>query len=353
MSSSVPDRSDADPGGADPGASDSAPGGHSHGGHSHGGHPHGADASTGRLVGGIVLNLGITVAEAIAGVMSGSLALLADAAHNLNDTASLALTLYARIVAGRGATENRTFGHRRAEIIGAFVNLITLVLIALYLLVEAVERALNPRPVDGQLVMMVAGVALAGNVATAWLLHRPSKESLNVEAAYVHIVADALASVAVLAAGGLVLGFGWTWVDPVMTALISGYILWQSAHMLRQTIDILMMTAPEDLDVGEMVTAMEAVDGVEDVHHVHVWRLDEHRSALEAHVRIGEREVDVAERVTREVKNRLASAFDIGHATLEVEYGRCSDTSPAGDDSTHPPESSVQAPTPPVIASDC
>ena len=326
---------------------------HSHGGHSHGGHSHGADAGTGRLVGGIVLNLVITVAEAVAGVLSGSLALLADAAHNLNDTASLALTLYARMVAGREATESRTFGHRRAEIIGAFVNLITLVLVALYLLVEAVERALNPRPVDGQLVMMVAGVALAGNVATAWLLQRPSKESLNVEAAYVHIVADALASAAVLGAGGLVLGFGWTWVDPAMTALISGYILWQSAYMLRQTIDIFMMTAPEGLDVGEMVGAMEAVDGVEDVHHVHVWRLDEHRTALEAHVRIGERDVDVAERVKQDVKTELASAFDIGHATLEVEYDRCSDTSPAGDDSTHPPEPSVQAPTPPVIASDC
>jgi len=316
-------------------------------------HAHGSDVGTGRLVGGILLNLGISVAEAIAGVLSGSLALLADAAHNLNDTASLGLSLYARTVAGRDPTESRTFGHRRAEVIGAFVNLITLVLIALYLIVEAVERALNPRPVDGQIVMLVAGLALAGNVATAWLLHRPSKESLNIEAAYVHIIADALASVGVLIAGAIVLGFGWTWVDPVMTGLISVYILWQSARMLRRTIDILMMTAPEDLDIGEMVAAMEAVNGVEDVHHVHVWRLDEQRTALEAHVRIGERDVDVAERVKQDVKNQLASAFDIGHATLEVEYERCSDTSPATGESTHPSEPSVQGPTPPVIAPDC
>ena len=324
-------------------------------GTSHGaGHSHGAEAGTGRLIVGILLNLAITGAEAVAGVLSGSLALLADAAHNLNDTASLGITLYARRVAGRDATQSRTFGNRRAEVIGAFVNLVTLVLIAGYLLVEAVERALNPRPIDGYMVMMVAGVALVGNVATAGLLHRPAQDSLNVEAAYVHIVADALASVAVLAAGGLVLAFGWTWIDPVMTAVISGYILWQSAQLLRQTIDILMMTAPDGLDVEVMVEAMEGVDGVADVHHVHVWRLDEHRTALEAHVAVEERNVDAAERIKRVMKDRLASEFHIGHATLEVEYDRCSDAPidgrPPADASDAEPAS---APYPPVIASDC
>lgn len=346
----------AEPGGEDSGPRHSnhalrthAP--HSHHPHGPGAGAHGDDAGTGRLIAGILLNLGITVAEAVAGFLSGSLALLADAAHNLNDTASLGITLVARKIAGRDPDESRTFGYRRAEVIGAFVNLVTLVLIAVYLLVEAVERALDPRPIDGRLMMIVAGIALVGNVATAWMLHRPSKDSLNVEAAYVHIVADALASVAVLGAGGLVMAFGWMWVDPLMTGLISIYILWQSARMLRRTVDILMMTAPTDLDFDAMVAAMEAVDAVAEVHHVHVWRLDEHTTALEAHVVVEERSFDTAERVKRATKDRLCTDFAIGHATLEVEHGPCADTGATEPGETAPGESSQ--PRPPVIASDC
>ena len=298
-------------------------------------HDHGArEAGTFRLVLSIALNLVITVAEFIAGLMAGSLALIADAAHNLNDAASLGISLGARKVAERSADRRRTFGYRRAEVIGAFVNLITLVLIALYLLKEAVERYMNPRPINGQLMIIVASIALAANVATALLLHRSSKSSLNIRSAFVHIVADALASVGVIVAGALVMIYGWTWIDPLLTAIISGYILVQSWSLLQRTTAILMESAPPGFDYDAMVSTMASADGVSDVHHVHVWQLDEHHTAAEAHVVINKRDLEAMEQIKSELKTQLADQFDVHHATLEFEFEPCtgaaSDVIPQG-----------------------
>ena len=293
---------------------------HSH----HQGHHHDTrDVGTFRLVLAVGLNLLITAAEFVAGVMAGSLALLADAAHNLSDAASLGISLFARRVSGKEADQRRTFGYQRAEIIGAFVNLITLVAIALFLMKEAIERALNPRPIDGQLMIIVASIALAANVATAFLLHSSSQHSLNIRSAFVHIVADALASVAVIVAGGLVLAYDWGWVDPLLTGLISVYILAQSYSMLRQTVRILMESAPAGFDFDAMVTALRAHPDVDDVHHVHVWQLDEHRTAAEAHVVIQKRDLEAMERIKTDLKDVLQGQFDVEHSTLEFEFEPC------------------------------
>jgi len=281
------------------------------------------DLGTTRLVVAIGLNVVITVAEVAAGVLAGSLALLADAAHNLNDAASLGITWGARKMAQKEPDRRRTFGYRRAEVIGAFVNLVTLVLIALFLLKEAVQRYWAPESVDGTLMISVAGVALLANVGTALLLHRDSTESINIESAFVHIVADALASVAVVAGGAAILFYGWIWIDPLLTALISAYILWQSGNLLRRTTRILMESAPPGFDFEGMVAAMEAVDDVCEVHHVHVWQLDEHRTAVEAHVVVNEDDLDAMEAIKTKLKDQLASQFDVGHATLEFEYESC------------------------------
>lgn len=295
--------------------------GHGHDqGHSH---AHGRDAGTTRLVISIVLNVAITVAEFAAGLWAGSLALLADAAHNLNDAGSLGISLYARRVAARDPDRRRTFGYRRAEVIGAFVNLITLVLIALFLLKEAVERYLNPRAIDGELMIVVASIALVANVATAGLLFRSSKGSLNIKSAFVHIVADALASVGVIVGGVLVVFFDLYVVDPILTAAISVYILVQSAQMLRRTIRILMESAPPGFDYDALVATMEDVDGACDVHHVHVWQLDEHRTACEAHVVIQKRDLAAMERIKQDLKARMRDDFGIEHATLEFEFDAC------------------------------
>lgn len=297
--------------------------------HSNGGHSHGREAGTGRLIGAILLNALITIAEFVAGLWTGSLALMADAAHNLSDAASMGVTLAARLIARRDSDRERTFGYRRAEVVGAFINLVTLVVIALFLLKETVVRALNPQPVDGEVMMLVAGIALAGNLLTAWLLFRGSKHSLNVRSAFLHIVADAMASAGVLAGGALVTLYGWTWVDPAVTALISLYILAHSYRMLRSTIRILMDAAPPDFDFDAMVQHVETVDGVVDVHHVHVWQLDEDRTAVEAHVVIGRADLAAMESIKQEVKARLQREFNVEHSTLEFEVKRC--TGPAAD----------------------
>ncbi len=295
--------------------------------HAHGppgtGHSHDDDAGTTRLILSIVLNLGITVAEFIAGLWAGSLALLADAAHNLNDAGSLGISLYARKIGTRDPDRRRTFGYRRAEVIGAFVNLVTLVIIALYLLKEAVERYLDPRVIDGQLMIIVASIALVANVGTALLLYRSSKGSLNIRSAFVHIVADALASLGVIVGGVLVVFFDLHVVDPLLTAAISVYILAQSAQMLRQTTRILMESAPPGFDFDALVDTMESVEGACEVHHVHVWQLDEHRTACEAHVVVKKRDLDAMERIKREMKTHMRDDFGIEHATLEFEFDAC------------------------------
>ena len=296
---------------------------HSDGSH---GHSHDKDASTTRLVFAIIFNFLITAAEFVAGLVSGSLALLADAAHNLNDTASMGITLAARKVAAREADERRTFGYERAELIGAFINLTTLVLIALYLLVEAGRRFFDPREIDGSLMLIVGAITLAGNVATAFVLYKPSRGSLNVKSAFVHIVADALGSVAVIVGGLVIMRTGWTLIDPLLTALIACYILVHSYGMLRETTSILMESAPEGFDLDGMTAALGQMDGVRDVHHVHVWRLDEQRVALEAHVAVeGITELCDLDALKSRLKQRLAEDFGVGHATLELEHEHCTD----------------------------
>ena len=293
--------------------------------HDHGAPP--AEGATWKLVAAIALNLVITGAEFVAGLVAGSLALLADAAHNLNDAGSLGISLYARKVAVRDPDERRTFGYRRAEVVGAFVNLVTLVLIALYLLVEAVDRFFNPRPIDGTWMVGVATVALLANVGTALLLHGASEHSLNIRSAFVHIVADAMASLGVIAAGVAVLLWDLRVVDPILTAAISVYILVQSYRMLRRTIRILMNSAPPGFDLEALVARMEAVDGVVDVHHVHVWQMDERRTACEAHVVMRKRDLDEMEAVKGVLKRSLGEEFGVDHTTLEFEFDAC-----AGED---------------------
>lgn len=293
--------------------------------HSHD-HSHGSDTTTTRLVLAIVFNALITAAEFVAGLLAGSLALMADAAHNLSDTASMGTSLIARKVAARDADARRTFGYERAELIGAFINLLTLILIALYLIVEAVQRYLDPRTIDGELMIWVGAATLVGNVATAFVLYKPSQGSLNIKSAFVHIVADALGSVAVIVGGLLILRYDWTVVDPLLTAGIAAYILIHSSGMLRETIAILMESAPPGFDLDAMVRRIAAFKTVADVHHVHVWRLDESRVAMEAHIEVQDistlRELD---RLKRSAKQVLADEFDVDHATLELEHGACTD----------------------------
>ncbi len=288
------------------------------------GHEHHHDVETmgdQRLLIAIVINMLLTVAQVIGGIVSGSLSLIADALHNFSDASSLLIAGVARKIGRQPPDAFKTFGYKRAEVIAALINLVTLVLIGLYLIYEALWRFYSPQEIEGWIVVVVAGVALVIDVATAMLTYSMSKNSLNIRAAFLHNVSDALASVGVIVAGSLILLYGWYWTDTVMTLAIAGYVLYQAATMLPLTIHILMQGTPENLTIDEVIIAMEKTAGVCNVHHVHVWQIDEHQIALEAHVVITD--FGQTEQVKMALKSELEQRFSIAHSTLEFEVVHC------------------------------
>jgi len=292
--------------------------------HKHHHHHHFNDSSTLKLWISIFLNLAITIAEFVGGILSNSLALLSDAVHNLNDTLSLGISLAARKISKKGANQDKTFGYKRAEIIGAFINLITLVLVALFLIKEGVERFFDPQPIDGLTMFWVAIVGLLGNFITAALLFKESKDNLNLKSAYIHILSDGLSSVGVIIGGWLILKYEWYIVDTILTVGIGAYILWHSYHMLQETIDILMQATPEEIDLPELTSKIEQLNKVQEVHHVHVWRLDENEIMMESHIVVDEDDLYEMETIKKKIKTLLHDEFGIHHSTLEFECQPCS-----------------------------
>jgi cobalt-zinc-cadmium efflux system protein len=297
-------------------------------------HSHASEhLSDSRLVAAIALNLLLTVVEAVAGLLAGSLALLADALHNFNDCGSLVIALVACRVARLPSDHRRTFGYRRAEIIGALINLTILVVIGLYLLAEGVHRLFEPRAVDGWIVVVVAAIALAVDVGTAMLLFAMSRGNLNLRAAYLHNFGDAISSVGVILAGTAVLLWGAYWVDAAVTLVIAAYILWQSLAMISRSIHILMEGAPADVDIETLVADLESIEGVTEVHHVHIWELDEQHRALEAHIVVDDGHLARWATIKQDIKVRLGDRFHIHHSTLEFEApgeDACQPCPPAG-----------------------
>jgi cobalt-zinc-cadmium efflux system protein len=283
--------------------------------HEHG-HSHRGD---GKLTAAVAVNLILTVVQIVGGVLSGSLALIADAIHNLSDALSLILAVAARRISRRKADSTMTFGWNRAELVAALINLTALVLIAVYLAAEGIMRLADPPGVDGWIVVWVAGVALIVDAATAALTYRLSKTSLNIRAAFLHNVADALGSIAVIVVGTLILLYDWRLLDPIATLGISAYILWHALSDMRPTIHILMLGAPEGPDREEIRDAFREHADVEDVHHLHIWQIDERRCSVEAHVILPEAALPRAPEVVSDLKRILSDRFGIGHATIEVE----------------------------------
>ncbi len=286
----------------------------------HGLHSH-ADARRGdtRVAWAIAINMGLTVAQVAGGVLAGSLALIADALHNFSDAVALIIAYLARRIARQPADGRMTFGYGRIEPVAALVNYTTLVVIGLYLIYEAVLRLANPAPVAGWIIVLVAGVALAVDLGTAALTWRLSRSSTNIRAAFLHNLADALGSVAVILAGTIVLLWGWTWVDPAATLLIAGYILWQSLREMPGVVRILMLGSPPDIDTRQVIDAVSRVPGVASLHHVHVWMMGEHEPALDAHVVLDDGAA--ADEVRRAIRRIVADRYDIRHTTLETENG--------------------------------
>lgn len=271
----------------------------------------------------IVINMLLTVAQVTGGVISGSLSLIADALHNFSDASALLIAYAARKIGRQPADQFRTFGYKRAEVIAALINLVILVIVGLYLVYEAVWRVFDPQVIAGWTVVIVASIALVIDVATAILTYTMSRDSVNIRAAFIHNVSDALSSIGVIIAGSLILLYQWYWTDTLITLTIAGYVLYQAATLLPKTIHILMEGAPENISLDTVIQEMEMVQGVSNVHHVHLWQLDEHRNALEAHVVIND--FNETENIKQLLKSEIEKTFSITHSTLEFEVVHCED----------------------------
>lgn len=303
--------------------------GHAHGGHGHGGahgHDHARTANRRRLA--IVLALSATymVAEAVGGAIANSLALLADAGHMLSDVAALALSLFALRIAGRPATTRRTYGFHRAEILAALANGATLLAIAAFVVFEAFQRLREPPAVDGALMVGIASGGLLVNLIGLRVLHGGRGDSLNVRGAWLHVLADAMASVGAILAGVLLLAFGWAWADPAASVLIALLVVASSWSLLRETLGVLMEGAPGGVDVDAVRDAMLDVDGVTAVHDLHVWSITSGMVALSAHVRATDGASGDA--LLRSLGAVLRERFDIVHTTIQVERGVLDDCAP-------------------------
>jgi cobalt-zinc-cadmium efflux system protein len=298
------------------------------------GHHHHVDPEAGdrRVFAAIAVNMGLTVAQIVGGIISGSLALIADALHNFSDAISLIIAFGARKIARRPRDAEMTFGYGRVEVVAALINYTTLIVIGLYLLYEAAMRFADPQPVEGWLIVVIAGIALIVDAVTAALTYAMSKSSVNIRAAFLHNVADALGSVAVIVAGTLILLYDWRLIDPLVTVLIAGYILWQSFREIGPVIRILMLGSPPEIETDAVLDTVREIDGVTGIHHAHFWQMDEHRAALDAHVVIAEGRWNDADAVKDRIKAALSDHFDIEHTTLELECARhaCDDPSEFG-----------------------
>ncbi len=266
----------------------------------------------------LALTAGFTAIEVVGGLLTGSLALLADAGHMLSDNLSLGLALFAAWLAGKPATPERSFGYRRAEILAALANGVALVAISIWVFVEAFSRLREPTEVLGTPMLAVATLGLLVNVAGAFILSRSGGESLNVEGAMRHVIADALGSVGAMAAAGVIILTGWRYADPLISAAIGLLILASSWRLLRDSTNVLLEATPRGLNAEEVGRRMAAAEGVTEVHDLHIWTITSGFPALSAHVLVGHHENCHARR--RDLEELLAHEFGISHTTLQVDH---------------------------------
>jgi cobalt-zinc-cadmium efflux system protein len=276
-----------------------------------------AARSRGRLAATLALTCGFLIIEVAGAVWSGSLALLADAGHMLADAAGLGLALFAIWVAGRPPTPAKTYGYYRAEILAALVNAIVLLAVAAGILLETYRRVLVPPDILGGPMLVVAAVGLAVNLVCAFLLHGAAASSLNVRAAYLDVLGDALSSLGVVVAAAVVLFTGWTLADPLMSGAIALVIVPRTWRLLRQAVNVLLEGTPAHLDLREIEEAMRLVPGVRRVHDLHVWTLTSGREAMSAHVIVDD--VRESERLLDALHAVLHSRFGIDHTTMQLE----------------------------------
>lgn len=285
--------------------------------HSHA-HP---DLKGRKLLLSIGLNIIITVAQVIGGLISGSLALLSDALHNFSDVLSLIVSYIADRYSKKEASFDKTFGYKRAEIIAAFVNASTLLVVAVYLIYEAVIRFMNPQEIESGLVIWLALLGIIANGFSVLLLKKDSKENMNMRSAYLHLLTDMSASVAVLIGGLLMMYFGWFWVDSVLTVLIAIYLIFMGYDLLKSSFKILMLFTPEDIQLEKLREVISEAPEIKNVHHMHIWQLNEKETHLEAHIDFHE-DITLSQfdAILDEVEEKLYHDFGINHVNIQPEF---------------------------------
>jgi cobalt-zinc-cadmium efflux system protein len=269
----------------------------------------------------LILNVIITIAQIFGGIVSGSLALISDALHNLSDSLSVVLTWAANLLSRKPKTTRSSFGFQRAEILAAFINGLILVAISGYLSIEAIHRFIHFQQVDPKWMFWLGLLGLMANGLSVIILHGISRENINLKAAYLHLLGDAFTSIAVILGAVAIHTLGWYWVDPLVTLLISGYLFVQTFTILKEAIEILMQMSPSGLDTHKVGEAISNLEGIHGVHHIHIWKLSDKRIHFEAHIELDhDLPVSATHEIRKKIREKVRTEFGIEHTTLQFEF---------------------------------
>lgn len=287
-------------------------------------HHHANDLRGKKLLWVSVLNMSITIVQIIGGLISNSLSLLSDALHNLGDSSAIFIAFIAGRISSRKPDDHRTFGYKRIEILAALFNAVVLISICIFLFYEAYQRFMNPEPIKGKIMFLVATFGLLANLVSVLVLSKDKDHNLNVKAAYLHLMGDTLSSVAVILGGIAIWKFNIFWLDPLITILVGIYIIYHTWGIIKQTLDILMQSTPSNINLNEIKKQVEEIDEIENMHHVHVWKLDDKQTHLEAHINL-ENNIDMVKMmsVKKQIEHLLTEKFEIHHITLQMGYDCC------------------------------
>lgn len=273
-----------------------------------------------RILGAMFLNLSMAIIEVIGGVFSGSLALISDALHNINDFFVLVISYLAESISkNKKGGLNHTYGYRRLEILAALLNGLLLLGIFIFLASEALERVRNPKEVEGIQTIIVGIIGLFGNILGAYLLHEDSKHNLNIKSAFLHLISDALSSIGVIIGALFIILYRLYIADTIISLLIAAFILYSAFNLLKDTVHILMEGTPKDIDIKKIKESICRISGVKDIHHIHVWQISTKDVLLSAHLVVENQMLSLAEGIVEKVRNELKENFGIKHSTIELE----------------------------------
>ncbi len=274
----------------------------------------------------IFLNVLITLAQIVGGIMSGSLALLSDAMHNFSDVLALLIAWWAAKLSNRPKSEQKTFGYKRAQIIAALFNSSALFGIALFLVIEAINKLMNPHVINSSLVIWLGLLSIVLNFASVLLIKDDASDNMNMKAAYLHLLTDVMTSIAVVVGGVLMYYFNLFWIDSLVTILIAVYLLNASYYLIKESIEILMQSTPDSIDIEKIKKDVEETNEIKNIHHLHIWKLDDHEIHLEAHIDFDDNlNLGDVTKIIDKVEKSLKERHNIVHTTIQAEYDKNDD----------------------------